>query len=145
MMSGNNANTALHFTICCETAENLRMHIACAYSDIATVTATLYSSNVDLQAKYDYTALHYACARGDVDIVRMLLSAFADTHITDDDRRTPAMLAEMNGFTELLPYLRYTLPDASGISVHISSNITAFQYRVLMLKTLHYTTYLHKQ
>jgi ankyrin repeat protein len=44
--------------------------------------------------------------RGDVEIVRMLLSAFADTHFTDDQRRTPAMVAELHGHTELLPYLR---------------------------------------
>jgi ankyrin repeat protein len=52
----------------------------------------------------------------------MLLSAFADTHITDDDRRTPAMLAELHGHTELLPYLRCTLSYSPGIVEHVSNN-----------------------
>jgi ankyrin repeat protein len=51
-------------------------------------------------------ALHWACAYGHVDIVRMLLAVFASTDVTDDNRRTPAMWAEALGHTEVLPYLQ---------------------------------------
>jgi ankyrin repeat protein len=122
MMSGKVANTALHFTICCEPDKRIRMQAACTESDIETVTATLYLSNLDLQVAYDYTALHYACVLGDVEIVRMLLSAFANTHITNDDRRTPAMLAEMYGHTEVLSNLQCTLSATTDISALVSAN-----------------------
>jgi ankyrin repeat protein len=94
MMSGNKGNTALHFAICYETNTHFQKPAACAGSDIDTVTAKLHLSNVDLQVVNDNTTLHWACYRGHMEIVRMLLSAFADTHITEDNRRTPAMLAE---------------------------------------------------
>jgi hypothetical protein len=58
MMSGATANTALHFAICCETDKHCQMPLACADSDIDTVTATLYLSNVNLQVADDSTALH---------------------------------------------------------------------------------------
>jgi ankyrin repeat protein len=122
MVSGNIANTALHFAICCVTDESSRMQHARANGDIATAAATLFLSNLDLQGYFDFTDLHYACYRGDVEIVRMLLSAFADTHITNENRHTPTMLAEMHGHTELLPYLRCTLSDPPDNSVHVSNN-----------------------
>jgi ankyrin repeat protein len=110
------------------------MPAACMNSDIDTVTATLYLSNVDLQVSGGYTALHYACARGNVEIVRMLLSAFADTHITDDDRRTPAMLAEIHGHTELLPYLRCTLSDPPVIPVQAFNTNNSVSISVLSIE-----------
>jgi ankyrin repeat protein len=115
MMSGAAANTALHFAICYETEKRSPMQAGCIDSDIVTVTATLYLNNVNLQIAGDSTALHWACTRGDVEIVRMLLSAFADTHITDDERRTPAMEAEQNGHTELLLHLQCILPATTDI------------------------------
>jgi ankyrin repeat protein len=45
------------------------------------------------------TALHAACFNGHVEATRLLLSVFARTDITDNDRRTPAMLAQFCGFT----------------------------------------------
>jgi ankyrin repeat protein len=122
MMSGRKANTALHFAICCETDEHRRMQIVCLDGDIAAVTATIYVSNLDLQIAHDYTALHFVCVRGDVEIVRMLLSAFANTHITYDDRRTPAMSAELHGHTEVLSYLQCTLSATTDISALVSAN-----------------------
>jgi ankyrin repeat protein len=121
IMSGKMGNTALHFAICCEIEENCPMQTACADSDIVRVTAMLHLSNLDLQVSNDYTALHFACIRGNVEIVRMLLSAFANTHITNDDRFTPTMLAETYGFSELLPHLKCTLSDPPDITVHASN------------------------
>jgi hypothetical protein len=62
MMSGTVANTALHFAICCETDKHCQMQNACVNSDIDTVTATLYLSNINLQVVDGSTALHlHAC------------------------------------------------------------------------------------
>jgi ankyrin repeat protein len=40
------------------------------------------------------TALHVACMYGHVEATRLLLSVFARTDITDNDRDTPVMLAQ---------------------------------------------------
>jgi ankyrin repeat protein len=64
----------------------------------------------------------------------MLLSAFADTHVTDDDRRTPAMLAELCGHTELLPYLRYTLSYSPGILERVSNNNNSVSISLMYVK-----------
>jgi ankyrin repeat protein len=122
MLSGSVANTALHFAICFETDETCRMQNACANNDINAVTATLFLGHLDLQVYYGYTALYWACMRGYVEIVRMLLSAFADTRITNDWRRTPAMMAKMCNHPEVLSYLRCTLSDPPGIAAHVSNS-----------------------
>jgi ankyrin repeat protein len=59
--------------------------------DSDTAVDVLDVSDVNLQVDSGYTALHWACMYGHVDIVRILLSKFASTDITDDNRRTPAM------------------------------------------------------
>jgi hypothetical protein len=64
----------------------------------------------------------------------MLLSAFADTHITDDDRRTPAMKAELCGHTELLPYLQCTLSDTTDIPMHVSTNNNSVSISMLSIE-----------
>jgi ankyrin repeat protein len=56
----------------------------------------LYTSDVDLQDSLEWTtALHAACMHGHVEATRLLLSVFARTDITDNDRRTPAMVAQL--------------------------------------------------
>jgi ankyrin repeat protein len=87
----------------------------------------LYTSDVDLQVSDGMTALHVACMYGHVEATRLLLSVFARTDITDNDRRTPAMLAQQHGFTILLPYLRYTLTesrDNNSTSTRVTDNNT---------------------
>jgi ankyrin repeat protein len=136
MMSGRVTDTALHFTICSETDKHSGMQIACANGDIITVTATLQIQNLDLQIANDFTALHFACCRGDVEIVRMLLSAFANTHITDDERRTPAVLAELYSHTELLPHLRCTLSDPPDAAAHVSTDNNSMSISVLSVEDI---------
>jgi ankyrin repeat protein len=60
--------------------------------NIDTAADMLDVSDVNLQVVGGLAALHAACMHGHVDIVRMLLSQFASTDITDDNRQTPAML-----------------------------------------------------
>jgi hypothetical protein len=127
MMSGAVANAALHFTICCETDEHCRMQNACGNSDIDTVTATLYLSNINLHVVEGSTALHIACMRGHVEIVRMLLSAFADTHFTDDLRRTP--LCTLNYMVTLNCCLTYDVHYLVHLVFLSKYLTTACQYR----------------
>jgi ankyrin repeat protein len=71
--------------------------------------------------------LHIACCNGHVEATRLLLSVFARTDITDNDRRTPAMMAQLGGHTILLPYLRYTLTesrDNNSTSTRVTDNNT---------------------
>jgi ankyrin repeat protein len=73
------------------------------------------------------TTLHAACARGHVEATRLLLSVFARTDITDNDRRTSAMVAQQFEFTSLLPYLRCTVTesrDNNSISTRVTDNNT---------------------
>jgi ankyrin repeat protein len=53
------------------------------------VDSLLYSADVDEQDASGRTPLHNACQMDDKYIVQSLLSVFARTDITDDDRRTP--------------------------------------------------------
>jgi hypothetical protein len=110
MMSGKRRNTALHMTCFSET--DIRLYIVCSDGDVDSMSDLLYMSNVDLQDAYGKTALHAACFNEHVEATRLLLSVFARTDITDNDRRTPAMLAQFCGFTTLLPYLRCTLTES---------------------------------
>jgi ankyrin repeat protein len=64
--------------------------------DVDAMSDLLYTCDVDLQASNGYTALHIACAHGHVEATRLLLSVFARTDITDNNRRTPAMLAQQS-------------------------------------------------
>jgi hypothetical protein len=80
---------------------------------------------------------------GDVEIVRMLLSAFADTHITDDrSTYTRYDALKFHGHTEVLPYLQCTLSAIHLVFLRLCLPTTACQYRqCCQLKTLHNTTH----
>jgi hypothetical protein len=78
--------------------------------------------------------------RGDVEIVRMLLSAFADTHITDDDRRTPAMWLNCVVTQNCcLTYNVHCLLQQIFKCIWLPTT-TACQHRHCLLKTPHNTT-----
>jgi ankyrin repeat protein len=47
----------------------------------------VYESDVNMQDRDGRTAMHNACVNGHLDIVKVLLSVFADTNITDDNGR----------------------------------------------------------
>ena len=125
MMSGTTRDTALHLTCFSET--DRRLYRACDDGDVNAMSDLLYTSDVDLQVSNGMTALHVACTQGHVEETRILLSVFARTDITDNGRRTPAMVAQLSGFTILLPYLRYTLTesrDNNCTSTRVTDNNT---------------------
>jgi hypothetical protein len=125
MMSGTARDTALHFT--CFSGTHNQLYEVCGCGDVDVMNDLLCSSDVDFQDSYGYTALHLACSNGQVEVTRLLLSWFARTDITDNDRRTPAMTAQQFGFTILLPYLRCTLTesrDNNSTSTRVTDNNT---------------------
>jgi ankyrin repeat protein len=122
MVSGKVHDTALHFTIDSELDAHNPLQAACVKGDINRVTSSLCDSNVDIQMIKGYTALHFACVHGHVDIVRLLLCVFARTDITDDERQTPAMYAEQFRHTQVLPYLQPTLTGSPDIAVPVRDN-----------------------
>jgi ankyrin repeat protein len=127
MMSGTRRDTALHLTCFSETDK--RLYDACIGSDVNAMCDLLIlnTSNVDLQGSNGHTALHVTCACGHVEATRLLLSVFARTDITDNNRHTPAMVAQRHGFTTLLPYLRCTLTesrDNNCTSTRVTNNNT---------------------
>jgi hypothetical protein len=93
MMSGRARDTALHLTCFSET--DSRLYDACRAGDDCS-----QYMNYCIRLMWTYklamesTSLHVACMNGHVEATRLLLSVFARTDITDDDRRTPAMMAQ---------------------------------------------------
>jgi ankyrin repeat protein len=61
--------------------------VSCYRGDTAAVVDVVYESDVNMQDRDGWTAMHYACMNGHLDTVKVLLSVFADTNITDDDGR----------------------------------------------------------
>jgi ankyrin repeat protein len=72
----------------------MRLYIACRAGDDNAVANLLYTSDVNLQLSDGMTALHVACMYGHVEATLLLLSVWTKIDITDNDRRTPAMLAQ---------------------------------------------------
>jgi hypothetical protein len=68
--------------------------------------------------------MHYACMNGHLDTVKVLLSVFADTNITDDDGRTPVALCEYWGSPELAHYIQHNHPMSVSGEDDNDSNIT---------------------
>ena len=72
----------------------------------ATGSAELLELLIDLGAEvnakqnHDWTALHYAAAHGDKDIIRVLISRGADPHVVDKDGRTPLEVASISSKLE---------------------------------------------
>jgi ankyrin repeat protein len=61
---------------------------------MAAVVDVVYESDVNMQDKDGWTAMHYACVNGQLDVVKVLLSVFADINITDDNGFTPVAVCE---------------------------------------------------
>lgn len=110
--------TALHAAIGTEISSDTRLHAACFNGNIYMYMTTqlVYECDVNLQLTDGCTPLHYACACGNKDVVQLLLSVFAKTDVTDDNRHTPAMTAAI--------YRNDELP----LLVHLSSAPTVYAH-----------------
>jgi hypothetical protein len=79
--------------------------IVVSEGDIDEVNKRLDTCNVDEQDDTGNTLLHRACEYGHVEIVRLLLSVFARTDITDDDGVTPIEMARQRGYMNIVDLL----------------------------------------
>jgi ankyrin repeat protein len=89
-------------------------------------------NDVDGQDNNGCTPLHHACQFGNVDLVECLLSVFANTNITDDDKRTPVEHAKYSGNNELVSCFSQFLnmcPDTLQTSRQVS--VSHSQHQVL--------------
>jgi ankyrin repeat protein len=104
-VSGVMRNTALHEVI--RYTRETPLHVSCYRGDTAAVVDVVYESDVNMQDKGGRTAMHNACVNGHLDIVKVLLSVFADTDITNDYGDTPVALCEYYGSPELAHYIQH--------------------------------------
>jgi ankyrin repeat protein len=88
-------NSALHFVIWHgrDTGDS-RIKNACRNNNVKVVNTLVYVDDVNVQDNKGATPLHDACEYGNVDIVECLLSVFANTNITNDNKRTPVEQAK---------------------------------------------------
>ena len=103
---GKRGDSLLHQILWCQYNDKSSLHKACNSGDRDAVNALIHikASNVNYQNNNGFTAMHYACARGHVDIIKILLSVFADTRITTDRNLTPVMIANTYGNSELIKF-----------------------------------------
>jgi hypothetical protein len=105
MVTGGKRNTALHDVIWFTRETPLQE--SCNRGDTAAVVDVVYESDVNMQARDGKTAMHLACMNGHLDTVKVLLSVFADTNITNDFGRTPVVLCEYYDSPELAHYIQH--------------------------------------
>jgi hypothetical protein len=103
MVTGDKSNTALHEIIWY--TPSIPLHDSCFNGDTAAVVEMVYESDVNLQDFNGNTAMHNAGMKGHFDIVKVLLSVFADTNITDDNGDTPADICDLNDNPDLADYI----------------------------------------
>jgi hypothetical protein len=98
------------------------LHVACQHGswDSAAVQFLVEdgNANVALMDALGRTALHYAVAREtpDVEVVRVLLEAGAETHVPDSEGNTPQQLAKLNSKGQSLHEVLRSLPLVKGPS-----------------------------
>jgi hypothetical protein len=125
-------DSALHFTVWYTGPtwnRGVNLHKACLHSNRKQVISLMYSADIDEQNSTGRTPLHNACHIDDKYIVQSLLSVFACTDITDDEKYTPIDTAKfynhnnlLSCFTPLLPSrdTTHTVYVTSAVDVEIS-------------------------
>jgi ankyrin repeat protein len=101
-------NTALYEVIW--STQETPLHKSCIRYDLATVVEEVYKSDVNMQDSDGMNAMHNACVCGHLDIVKVLLSVFADTNITSDFGIAPVAVGEYYGNPELAHYIKQNHP-----------------------------------
>jgi ankyrin repeat protein len=93
-------NTALHEVI--NFTRETSLHQSCSRGDTAAVVDVVYESDVNMQNRAGWTAVYWAFAYGHLDIMKVLLSVFADTNITDNAGYTSVEAGVYGGSWELI-------------------------------------------
>jgi hypothetical protein len=122
MVTSNKCNTALHEVIWYRQWTPLQ--VLCDRGDTAAVVDVVYKCDVNIQDRDGCTAMHYACEIGHLDTVKVLLSVFAGTNITNDDRVTPTALCEYYDCPGLAHYIQHKHPMSVSGDDDVSSNAT---------------------
>ncbi len=60
---------------------------------------------VNAQDKNNWTALHFACHIGNLEVVKMLTDGGADVEIPDKEQKRPLAVAVQFGRTDIVQYL----------------------------------------
>ncbi|CAH8545241.1 unnamed protein product [Heterobilharzia americana] len=90
--------------------------------------------------KENRTPLHYACCKGNEDIVRELLEFNAKVNVVDQNFQTPIMKAVQGGFVKCITLLMdykadLTLEDANGnAAIHHAVNSSSAEIVSLLIK-----------
>jgi hypothetical protein len=121
-------NSALHFVIwhSRDTRVNA-LHNACRNNNNEKVSTLLYTDDVNVQYDRGNTPLHDACQFGNVDIVRSLISVFANTNITDEDKRTPVELAKKSGNSEVVLCFSQKLHWPADRATYVTTSVSVTQ------------------
>ncbi|XP_069189640.1 ankyrin repeat domain-containing protein 40 [Procambarus clarkii] len=81
-----------------------KLREACCYGDNEAIL-TLVSRGININSKHDingWTGLHWACKRGNIETVRLLLANGADPEIENNQSQTPAQLTNNPQILQLL-------------------------------------------
>ncbi|KAK8718849.1 hypothetical protein OTU49_014424, partial [Cherax quadricarinatus] len=81
-----------------------KLREACCYGDTEAILA-LVSRGVNINSKHDingWTGLHWACKRGNLEIVHLLLANGADPELENNQLQTPAQLTTNPQILQLL-------------------------------------------
>jgi len=70
-------------------------------SGLTTLLEQCPETDLDAVDEYGYTALHLACDRGNIDMVRLLLKKGADHRVKDPDNLSPIELAKEAGQADI--------------------------------------------
>jgi hypothetical protein len=98
-------DTTLHHTIWCQYEDVSSLHKTCIDGDTDMVCQLLYRRHVDTQDNNGNTPLHYACQYDHLDVVKLLLSVFAQIDVVNSWNRTPLNLSTDFGNYKLMQYL----------------------------------------
>jgi ankyrin repeat protein len=128
IQGGEYNNSALHFAIWHSHGLGLnRLHGACENNHIELVNTLLYTDNVNIQANRGHTPLHCACQFGNVDIIKSLLSVFANTSITNDEKRTAVEHGKLWGNSELVPCFSQLLQWCPDTTTNVTTSVRVTQ------------------
>ena len=95
-----------------------------------------FRSGVDVNNVDDngFTALHWACANGQLGTVEFLIKNGGDVTVAGNQGETPLLLAACYGFIEIVKYLL-----SIGVDVNYADEVS--QVRMMVSETEKYCTY----
>ena len=100
-------NTVLHLAVWCSKDRYTQLHKACEKGNVNEVLKLVYMRGHKINVQYykGYTPLHLAYGTGHSGIEETPTLAGANETSTNDRGKTPALVAEKRGYSELLKLL----------------------------------------